>query len=643
MLKYFRNRKTIGYLVGSFMLMLVIVAFILLYIPDFLGPAAGGGTGGLRDEIAQVEGISISGQDFYNRYRMQMQVYQAQLGNQFNPALMRQLGLPDNVLNGLIQEVLISVEAKNQGLRVTDEEIRDAIVRHPSFQTNGQFIGREAYLQILASNNPPRSPAQFEDQIRQDLVGRKLQNLVTDGVVAGSAEVEEAYRRRNEKAELAYIFVPKSQFEGEVELSDEDITAHYEANKDSYQLPTQRKLSYVTILPQAFQTSVTVADREIERYYNQNLFQYETPEQVGASHILFKTAEADEDEVRGRAEAVLQQVKAGGDFAELARQHSEDTSAEQGGDLGFFGRGEMVPEFEQAAFALGQGEVSDLVRSTYGYHIIKVTSRQAPLTRPLDSVREEIKNLLSLEKAGTLMEEAIGYAVDFFRDQPSMEAFVERYQRLSLNETAFFGRQDSIPQLGGSPEAQRLAFELEVGQVSPPIRIGGGYVFFQVLEENAPRIPPLDEIQEQVRRGLLDERAVAIAENRATELAGTLKQGADAARAAESAGFALENLEDFQRGGTLPQVGSSVAATDAVFSLPLETFSDPIRTDSGYVLLRVAGRSGFSPEVFATEKDRFTEQFINEKRQRTWSAYLQGLQRRYPVQRNRELLQQIVG
>ncbi len=642
MLKYFRNRKTMGYLVGSFMLMLVIVAFVLLYIPDFMGPA-GGGAGNLSDEIAQVEDISISGQDFYNRYRMQMQVYQAQLGNQFNPALMRQLGLPDTVLNGLIQEVLISVEAERQGLRVTDEEVGDAIVRHPSFQSNGQFIGREAYLQILASNNPPRSPAQFEDQIRQDLIGRKLQSLVTDGVVLGSAEVEEVYRRRNEKAELEHIFIPKARFEDQVDLSDEDIAAHYEANKDSYQLPIQRKLSYVTILPQAFQTAVNVADREIERYYNQNLFQYETPEQVGASHILFKTAESDENEVRERAEEVLQQAKAGADFAELARQYSEDTSSEQGGDLGFFGRGEMVPEFEQTAFALGVGEISDLVRSTYGYHIIKVTSRQAPLTRPLNLVQEEIQNLLRLEKAGALMEEAIGYAVEFFRDQPSMEAFVEQYQRLSLNETAFFGRQDPIPQLGGSPEAQRLAFELQMGQVSPPIRIGNGYVFFHVLEENPPRIPPLDQIRELARRDLLDQRAMTIAHHRATVLAGELKQGADAGRAAESAGFELEHLENFLRGGTLPQVGPSVAATEAAFSLPLETFSDPIRTDHGYLLLRVAGRSGFSAEQFATEKDRFTEQLINEKRQRTWSAYLQGLQRRYPVQRNRELLQQIVG
>jgi peptidyl-prolyl cis-trans isomerase D len=641
MLKYFRNRKTVGYLVGSFMLVLVIIAFILLYIPDFMGPATGGAS--LSDEIAQVEGISISAQNFYNRYRMQMQAYQAQLGNQFNPALLRQLGIHETVLNGLIQEVLIGLEAERQGLRVTDEEVRDAIVRHPSFQSDGRFIGREAYLQILSSNNPPMSPAQFEDQIRQDLIGRKLQRLVTDGVVLSSAEVEEIYRRRNEKAELEYIFISGSDSEDLIEVSDEEIADHYENNKESFQLPHQRKISYVTIGPQAFQSTVSVADREIDRYYRQNIFQYETPEQVGASHILFKTAENDETEVERRAQEVLQQAKAGADFAELARQHSEDTSAEQGGELGLFGRGEMVPEFEQAAFALEVGEISDLVRTTYGFHIIKVNQRQEPMTRPLDSVREEIRNVLTQEKAADQMEEAIRSAIEFFRDMNSLEAFVQRYPRLSLNETDFFGRQDPIPQLGNSAEAPRLAFELEIGQVSPPIRVGNGYGFIQLLEENPPRIPPLDEIKERVRRTIRDQKAKEEALARAEELASKLSEGSDAGPIAEAAGLTLENVESFLRGGSVPQAGSSAAVSEAAFSLPLKAFSDPIPVDNGYVLLRVVDRTGFQPDQFDAEKDDFTEQILNEKRQRTWSAFLQSLQNRYSIQTNRELLRQITG
>ncbi len=637
MLKYFRNRKTIGYAVGSVMLVLVIVAFIALYLPDFMGP----GGAGPSNEVANVEGISISAQQFLQTYQMQERVYRAQLGGQYNPALLKQLGLDEMVLQRLIQDTLLVVDAGRQGLTVTNQEVSEEITKNPNLQTNGQFIGKEAYVRLLKEQG--LTPQQFEDQVRQGLLVNKLQGLFMDGVVVNSQEVEQEYRRRNEKANLEYIFVPRSKFEDQVEVTDDDVSTFYEENKEDYKLPFQRKLRYMTLGPQSFVASVEVTDREIERYYNQNIYMYETPEQVGASHILLKTAEKDEDEVRRQAEDVLAQVKAGGDFAELAKKYSEDTSAENGGSLGLFGRGEMVPEFEQAAFSMQPGEVSDLVRTTYGFHIIKVINRQAAMIRPMDSVKDEILNTLRQEEAQRSVDEAVNNANVFLNNMDSLQALAQRYEKVELQETEFVGRQDMIPQLGSSPQARELAFEQEIGTVSPPIRVGNGYVFFEVVEEREPRIPPLDEITERVRADLSQKKAMEQARSLAEEIAKKLAEGSDAEQTAKAAELELKTSEGFLRTGQISEAGRSPGAQEAAFSVELDTFSDPLSADNGYVLLRVTERSGFSDEEFSEKKSEFTDQFTNEKKQRAWSSYLQELSRRYSVQINRDLVRQITG
>ena len=448
MLKYFRNRKSLGWLVGAFLLVLVIFAFVAFYIPDFLKTTGVSRTG----EIAWVEGTPISSQEFLRSYRAQEQQYRQQLGPQFSPDLMRQLGFDNLVLRQLVQNQILLLEAERQGISVADQEVSDFILSFPAFQEAGKFIGRDAYLSLLAQNS--LNASQFEAQLREDLMRQKLQSLVTDGVSVSEADLEEEYRRRNEKLHLEYAFVPKTEFEAQVQVTDEEARSFYDQNKKKFERPVQRKVRFITLTPQLFASAVSVSDREIERYYQQNSSRYETAEQVAASHILFKTDPgANEEEVRKKAEAVLAQAKAGADFAELARQYSEDTSAENGGDLGLFGRGQMVPEFEAAAFSLPEGQVSDLVRSTYGFHIIKVTGRQAAIVRPLDSVRDEIRNTLTQEKARESMEKAVDSAAQKLRASGSVDSLSAEYPVLVPQETNFFGRGDSVPQLGKLPRS----------------------------------------------------------------------------------------------------------------------------------------------------------------------------------------------
>ena len=638
MLKYFRNRQTMGYLVGVILLGLVIFAFIAFYIPDFLGPAGGAG---LTGEIARVEGVAISAQQFQQRYRLQEQVYRAQLGQQYSAALMRQLGLEDLVLRGLIQDALLVVEAERQGLTVSDEELAAHIVRDPTFQSNGQFIGRGAYMQTLSQNG--WTAGQYEAELRSQILRQKLQTLITDGVLVGSEEVEREYRNRNEIAKLEYVYVPKEPIDASKEVADEEVAAFFEENKERYRLPLQRKIRYLAITAQPFQASVTVSEREIERDYNRNLSLYETPMRLRASHILFKTTDKDEEEVRRQAEAVLAEVKSGGDFAALAKEHSEDTSAEQGGDLGFFGRGEMVPEFEQAAFSLSIGDTSGLVKSAYGFHIIKATERQEPFARELADVRDEIRSRLTQEKAVALMGDAVTQAGEYLRSTENLEGLAQQYDLLTTQETEFFGRQDAVPQLGGSQDLRSLVFELPIGEVSPPLRQGQDYVFFEVLKERESHVPEFEDVREQVKKDLLDEGAVDAARSKAQEIRLKLADARTAADATKAAGAELKTADSFYRGTQLPEAGRSPAVQDAAFGNETGTFSAPLPSPNGFIVLRVVERTGYDPEKFASEKDTFTEQVLTQKRQQFWAAYLQALQQRSSVEVDRDTLRAPTG
>jgi peptidyl-prolyl cis-trans isomerase D len=633
MLKYFRDRKSLGWFVGAGLLGLVILAFVAFYIPDFLG-ATGATSGG---QVAWVEGTPISSQEFLRSYRAQEQQYRQQLGAQYSPDLMRQLGFDNLILRQLVQNQILLLEAERQGLSVTDKEISDFIVSLPPFQSGGKFIGRDAYLNFLSQR--ALTASDFEQQMRQDLLRQKLQNLVTDGVMVSEADLEEEYRRRNEKLSLEYAFVPKSEFEAQVQVTDEEARAFFDSNPKKFERPVQRKVRFITLTPQLFATAVSVTDREIERYYQQNSSRYESPEQVDASHILFKIGPGvDEEAVRKKAESVLAEAKAGADFAELARKNSEDTSAENGGGLGLFGRGQMVPEFEEAAFALQDGEVSDLVRTTYGFHIIKLNRKQEPFVRPLEAVRDEIRSTITQEKARDAMDGAVQSASEKLRASGNVDALSAEYPVLVPQETAFFGRGDALPQLGNSLEASRTAFETKVGSVSSAVRLGNGYAFLQVLEERPAGVPDFEEVKEQAKSQLREQKVMDLARAKAESLRATL-----VAEGAEKAGVQLLTTESFFRGGQLPEAGRSAEVNAKAFSLPTGEFSAPLAADNGFVLVRVVEKTGFNPADFSAQKADFLEQVAQEQRLRVWNAFVESLTARYEVRVDWETIRTITG
>src|SRR5262249_51052512 len=251
--------------------------------------------------------------------------------------------------------------------------------------------------------NPPMTPHDFEEQLRRGITLEKLQAALTNWITVGDKELEDEYKRRNEKVKLAVVSFPADKFREGLEATDAELSAYYEAHKNELKIPEKRKVKSALVDTQAIRNRTQVSAEDIKRSYEDNQQQYSTPEQVRASHILLKTEGKDDAAVKKQAEDLLAKAKGGADFAKLATEFSEDEGSKtKGGDLDFFGKGAMVPEFDKVAFELKPGQINDtVVKSQFGYHIIKVTDKKAATQRTLAEVKAQIEDQLKWERAQT--------------------------------------------------------------------------------------------------------------------------------------------------------------------------------------------------------------------------------------------------
>lgn len=634
-----RMRRHKGWLKWS--LALVVLTFVVFYIPDFLTTSTGAAP---NQVLADVNGEPITVGAFQRRYTAQMNAYRQAYGGQMDDQLLRQLGLDRQILQQLVDEEAMVVEARRQGITVSDAEVRERILNMPAFQENGQFIGEQRYRQMLQFNTPPFTTSEFEDNLRRALMIDKLRGAVAGWMTVTDAEVDEEYRRRNEQVRLEIVPITADAFRDKVTAADAELAAHFEKNTETYRIGERRAIKYALVDVNRVRESVTVPDADIEAFYKQNIAQYTTPRQVRASHILLKTEGKDENDVRAKAEDVLKLVKApGADFAALAKQYSEDESnAQNGGDLDYFGAGRMVPEFETAAFALQNGQTSDLVRTPFGFHIIHMVDNRPEIVRPLAEVRDEIVDQLRWQRA---QQDAEAQAKTLAGDAktPADLERLARERNIEFRETQPFLPDQPIDGLGIQPEMAAAAFALADGAVSAPQRVANGWAIATVSSKQEPYLPTLDEVKDRVREDVLDVKAADMARERASAIATELETAKDFAAAAKGRGLEAKPTELITRGSALPDIGVSEAVDAAAFALPVGGVSDAISTPSGTAIVRVAERADVTPEQLAAGRDQLREELVAQRQDRFFSAYMQKAKAGLAITIKQDLLAQVVA
>ena len=618
-------RRHIGWLKWS--LGLVILAFAFLYIPD-LSNSTPQLTGALTDVVATVGEREITVREFRTVYLRQLQSYQAQSGGEITAEILRSMGLDRQILQQMIDEYAALQEAERLGVTVTAAEIRGRIVSFPAFQQNGQFVGEQAYVQSLRLQSPPMTPAQFEEDIRRSLMLERLQAAVTDWITVTDEDLQREHVRRSETISVSAISFRADDFREGIEATDADVAALFAQNAVDYTVPEKRQLRFVLINVAALKESFTPSDDDVQGYYGYNTDRYTDPVTLRASHILLRTEGKDLPEVQTQAEAIVAEARGGADFAELARQHSEDEGTKElGGDLGLIAPGQMVPEFEGAAYALDQGEISDPVSSMFGVHIIKATEKTGGTTQPLNEVRESIVDLLKQESAdarASALADAMAAEITTAAD---MDA-AARQRGLEPQVTGFVSPGEPILGLGFSSEVTARAFQLGQGQVAGPIQTPTGPAFVTVVGIQDPLVPPLEEVEARVRDDVIRKKAFAAAQARAAEVATLLQTADDFTQAAETEELEVSTSDAIARGAAVPGVGLDAAVEAVAFSLSAGETSDPVLTGNSAVILHVHERQEATAADFQATRETLRNDMIAEQQGQFYAAYLENVKAR---------------
>ncbi len=633
-----RMRRHKGWLKWS--LALVIFAFVFLYVPGLMDQT--GGAGLPTDVIARVGDQEISLAEFQQIYTRQLQAYRLESGGEISEEVLRSLGIDRQILQQMIDGHAALAEAQRLGLEVSNAEVRERILTLPAFQIDGQFIGEASYRQLLQQQRPPLSPRQFEEEIRSEILVNRLQEAVTGWVRVSDAEVADEHRRRNERVRVDVVAFRAADFRDAVEATDDDVSLLFAEESATYEIPEKRRLRFLLVDQTAIFDSLVLTDDELRQYYNVNLSQYQTPGQVRASHILLRV-DGDDEAVAARAAELAAEARAGADFAELAREHSEDeTNAENGGDLGPFGRGRMVPEFENAAFALAAGEISDPVRSPFGYHVINVTEKQEEVTQPFAEVRGAIENILKRERSSSRAT-ALARAIAAEATTPETLERAASARGYELQESGFAARGEPILGLGLAQEVSAQAFAIEPSAVAGPIPTPSGPAFVTVIDIQDPYIPELDEVREQVREDVIRKKSLTLAQERAAEAAETLKAADDFVAAAEQAEWAVGASDLVARGTAFPEVGSSAAVEAMAFAMTPGTVSDVVQTGNAAAIVHLVEREEATAADLAENRDTLRDELLFERQSRFFTAYMDNVKARLDITIDLAVLEQALG
>jgi peptidyl-prolyl cis-trans isomerase D len=545
----------------------------------------------------------------------------------------------------LISEKTQVAEAHHLGLRVSDDELREELQHGPLAPTlfpDGKFIGQEEYENLLQRND--LTVSMFEAQVKEDILTRKLRALVSGSAFVGDTEVRDEFNRRNTKVKFEYAVITQADILKGLHPTDEELKAFYDRNKATYNnsIPEKRRIEYVVVDSAKIAGATTVTDQDLQAYYDQHRDEYRVPEQVKVTHILIKTplpapgAKEDEKAVadaRAKAEDVLKQVKAGGDFAKLAEKYSDDPgSAKSGGELGWIGRGRTVPEFEKAAFSLSKGQTSDLVKSSYGFHIIRVEDKQNAHLKTLAEVKSEIEEKVKQGKTARATEAAANALLSQARTDGFDKAGAAK--GLAPVTTDFFGRTDNLPGLAANPQFMGAVFN-ETEKAPPDlVQVPQGYVVFQLLAIKPPATPTFEEIRSRVESEFKNERAGFLLHQKTQELSDRAKAGHDLKKAAKDLGATVKTSDLVLPDGQVPDIGSMSSAS-AIFSLKPGEISGPITAGGNGVVAQLLEKQPPTDQEFAEKKDGIRQSLLEAKQNDLFGLFVTNLRR--DMERSKQL------
>ena len=631
-----KSGQTTKYVLGG-LLLIICASMVITLIPGGLGGDVFSGTPG-RGIVAKVDGSDITADEIRTTAR-QMAQQDAQrygeMASKLMPFLVQQETM--RALDQMINRQALLSEAARMGLKVTPAEIKDELQHGryaATFFPGGNFIGQTEYEDMLQRAN--LTPTKFEEAVGNDILLTKLQALISGSADVSEAGIHEQFIKQNSKVKFDYAVLKQDDLRKGLHPTDEELRAFYESHKQSYanSVPEKRKVKYVVVETAKAEAGVQITQDDLRSYYDQHRAQYQVPEQVKVSHILIKTplpgpdGKVDEKgvaEAQHRAEDLLKQLKSGAKMEDLAKKYSEDPgSAKQGGSLGWIGKGQTVPEFEKTAFSLPKGQISDLVKSSYGFHIIRVDDKQEAHTKTLDEMKSEIEPLLKHQKAQQIAQKQAEALLKQAREQKSLDAAAAA-QKIPVINSDFFARKDMLPGLGPSTQFMDAVFS-EAENAPPDVAPASqGIVVFQLLAVKPAATPTFEEIRSRVEEEFKNERSSQLLNQKIQELSDRAKAEHDLKRAAKELGATVKTSDFVLPDGQVPDVGSMGGQASVAFNMKPGEISGAINNGANAVVLEVLENQQPTEADYAAKRDQIRDQLLQQKQQERFGLFVASL------------------
>jgi peptidyl-prolyl cis-trans isomerase D len=580
-------------------------------------------------KIASVNGDIITAIEYEKAYRNLLEGLQREYRGMWNDSLVKVFDIRNRAMDSLITQKLISQEAKKIGLDVTEQEIRQRILSYPAFQFMGQF-DESRYRTVLLNNR--MTPEDFEEVLGQEILQEKVQQFLATFSPLTEQEVLDLYTFANQKAKVGFVLFQPERFKDKVTLEESALETYFEENKERYRTPEKIQVAYVTFDPEQFKSALNLQEEQIQNYYEDYLDTFKEAKQVKARHILFKAAEGaseeEADKARQKALEVLKKAKEGQDFAELAKKHSEDPAAGDGGDLGYFSANQMVKPFEDAAFRLEKGEISELVRTSFGYHIIKVEDVKEARTKSLEEVRGQILSKLTQTATSDLAHEKALTLLDQMPYDVDLKAYAAEHQ-MKADETGLFALTEAVPPFGGDEKLRQTLFSLEKNETSEVIEQGGRFYIFQVTERQPSGLPSLADVKERVKNDYTARQAAEKAKTEAEAYLQKLREGKEWPKLAEESGLEVKTSDFFSRMEPVKDIGYSPELHPMVFGLNAEKpYPEKVfENEKGVFVIRWEGEQGISQAKFEEEKQEYRDMLKRMKEQDLFKNWLDNLRK----------------
>ena len=603
----------------KFMIAVIVIVFVFYFGYSFREQEGG--------KIAYVNDELITVDEYQKAYRIRLDALKRQYKSMWSDNLLKMFDLENTVLEELIEKRLISQEADRIGLGITKDELQEEILSFPAFQYNGRFD--QVRYRMLLSNNQ-MTPEDFEDSLRQDMLRSKIMQFLLAFLPVSEQEVRDDYTVANEQVKISYVQFSPNDFKNSVQIDDAAMGTYFEENKETYRIPEKIKITYITIDPAAYREDVQVDEQQIAYYYEDNMSMFRQEKEVKARHILFKLApdapEEEVEKVREKALSILEKARKNEDFAALAKQYSEGPTAPKGGDLGYFTRGQMAPAFEEAAFSLEKGAISDLVRTEFGFHIIKVEDIKEERTKPLSEVTEQIKKILVNNESLDIAQEKALTLIDQMPYDVALTQYAEQ-NNVPVKTTDFFPQDRPIPGIGGDSKLRESLFTLDKESVSDMIEVNNKFYIFQVVDKKESYLPELEEVKDRVKTDYMNHLADIEAKTAAEKYLKQLQDGKDWNQLAKEMKAKTQTTDFFTRQGLPPQIGYAPEMLEAIFKLdqdkryPAEVFEN----NKGAFVIRWEDRKGIDEEKFKEEKDSYQNSIIQTKAQEIYRDWVDRL------------------